>query len=107
KNAVINFYYKQPVTTAYQLLDRLTSTFKDLSLSKSTLYRCSNDLCILGLKKVQMELLERSTSERIQARTKWVEEMKSMDIDYMNNCVFIVEAGFNANLRKAWGWAPK
>lgn len=28
-------------------------------------------------------------------------------VDYMSNCVFIVGAGFNANLRRAQGWAPK
>lgn len=30
-----------------------------------------------------------------------------MGVDYMNNCVFIDEAGFNANLRRTQGWAPK
>ncbi|KAG1135061.1 hypothetical protein G6F37_007927 [Rhizopus arrhizus] len=30
-----------------------------------------------------------------------------MDVDYMNNCVFIDESGFNANLRRTQGWAPK
>lgn len=103
RNAVTEFYYKQPTATA----DRLTSTFEGLSLSKPTLYRYLNDLWILSLKKVQLEPLERNTPERIQARKKWMEEMKSMGVDYMNNCVFIDEAGFNANLRRTQGWAPK
>ncbi|KAI8646643.1 hypothetical protein BD408DRAFT_318989, partial [Parasitella parasitica] len=100
RNAVTEFYYKQPTATADQLLDRLTSTFEGLSLSKPTLYRYLNDLWILSLKKVQLEPLERNTPERIQARKKWVEEMKNMGVDYMSNCVFIDEAGFNANLRR-------
>ncbi|KAI9254711.1 hypothetical protein EDC94DRAFT_662224 [Helicostylum pulchrum] len=107
RNAVTEFYYKQPTATAEQLLDRLTSTFEGLSLSKSTLYCYLNDLWILSLKKAQLEPLERNTPERIQARKKWIEEMKSMGVDYMNNCVFIDEAGFNANLRRTQGRAPK
>lgn len=107
KNAVTEFYYKQPTATADQLLERLTSTFEGLSLSKPTLYRYLNELWFLTLKKVQLEPLERNTPEKIQARKKWVEEIKSMGVDYMNNCVFIDEAGFNANLRRTQGWAPK
>ena len=30
-----------------------------------------------------------------------------MGVDYMSNCVFIDVAGFNANLRRTQGWAPK
>ena len=58
KNAVTEFYYKRPTATADQLLDQLTSTFEGLSLSKPTLYRYLNSLCILSLKKVQLESLE-------------------------------------------------
>ena len=92
KNAVTEIYYKQPTSTADQLLDRWTGTFEDLSLSKPTLYRYLNNLWFFTLKKVQLEPSERNTPERIQARKKWVEEIKSMGVDYMNNCVFIDEA---------------
>ncbi|KAL0080019.1 hypothetical protein J3Q64DRAFT_1680391, partial [Phycomyces blakesleeanus] len=44
RNAVTEFYYKQPTATADQLLGRLTSTFEGLSLSKPTLYCYLNDL---------------------------------------------------------------
>ncbi|KAI8377348.1 hypothetical protein BD560DRAFT_325896, partial [Blakeslea trispora] len=90
----------QPNATADQLLDRLTSTFEGLSLLKLTLYRYLNDLWILSLKKVQLGPLERNNLERIQARKKWVEKIKDMSLDYMSNCIFIDEAGFNANLRR-------
>ena len=33
--------------------------------------------------------------------------VKEMDVDYMNNSVFIDESGFNANLRRTQGWTPK
>lgn len=49
----------------------------------------------------------RDTPERIQARKQWVEMVKEMSVDYMNNSVFIDESGLNANLRRTQGWAPK
>ncbi|KAI8088610.1 hypothetical protein BDF21DRAFT_334380, partial [Thamnidium elegans] len=103
KNAITEFYYKQPTATAEQLLDQLTSTFEGLSLSKPTLYRYLNDLWFFTLKRIQPEPSERNSTERIQARKKWMEEIKSIDVDYMNNCVFID----GANLRITQGWAPK
>lgn len=64
------------------------------------------DLWIFSLKRVQLEPEERNAPERIQARKVWVEEALAMGVDYMNNCVFIDEAGFNANLRRTQGWVP-
>lgn len=65
------------------------------------------DLWIFTLKKVQLEPVERNTPERIQSRKEWVEMVKRLGVDYMENCVFIDESGFNANLRRTQGWAPK
>lgn len=33
--------------------------------------------------------------------------VKEMGVDYVTNSVFIDESGFNANLRRTQGWAPK
>lgn len=87
-------------------MDKLNSSFSELTISKRTLYRYMADLWIFSLKRAQLEPEERNAPERIQARKVWVEEALAMGVDYMNNCVFIDEAGFNANLRRTQGWAP-
>ncbi|KAG1344247.1 hypothetical protein G6F62_004549 [Rhizopus arrhizus] len=97
----------KPTATVEQLMDQLTSNFEDLSLSKRTVYRYLADLWIFTLKGVQLEPVERNTPERILARKEWVEGLRDTDVDYMRNCVFIDEAGFNANLRRSQGWSPK
>lgn len=51
--------------------------------------------------------MERNTPERIQAKKEWIEKLTDMGVNYMNNCVFIDEAGFNSNLRRTQGWAQK
>ncbi|KAI8875291.1 hypothetical protein K501DRAFT_202916 [Backusella circina FSU 941] len=107
KSLVSDFYYKHTTATIDQLMDQMTSSFKDLIISKRTLYRYMADLWIFTIKKVQLEPVERNTPERIQTRKEWVRMVKELRVDYMINCVFIDESGFNANLRRTRGWAPK
>jgi transposase len=107
KSLVSDFYYKYPTAIIDQLMDQMTSSFKDLIISKRTLYRYMADLWIFTIKKVQLEPVERNTPERIQTRKEWVEMVKELGVDYTSNCVFIDESGFNANLRRTQGWAPK
>lgn len=106
RNVVADLYFKQPTSTIDQLMDRLNSSFSELTISKRTLYRYMADLWIFSLKRVQLEPEERNAPGKIQARKEWVEEAIAMGVDYMNNCVFIDETGFNANLRRTQGWAP-
>ncbi|KAI7901124.1 uncharacterized protein BX663DRAFT_562465 [Cokeromyces recurvatus] len=87
KGLVTDFYFKQPTATVDQLMDQLTKNFEDFFLSKRTVYRYLADLWIFTL--------------------KGVEELKKTGVDYMRNCVFIDEAGFNANLRRSQGWSSK
>lgn len=68
KSLVPDFYYKYPTATIDQLMDQMTSSFKDLIISKRTFYRYMANLWIFTIKKVQLEPVERNTPERIQTR---------------------------------------
>ncbi|KAI8093947.1 hypothetical protein BDF21DRAFT_394432 [Thamnidium elegans] len=106
KKVVVDFYFKQPTSTIDQLMEQLNTSFDDLMISKRTLYRYMADLWLFSLKRIQMEPEKRNSSEKIQQRKEWVIAAQVMGVDYMTNCVFIDEAGFNANLRRTQGWAP-
>ncbi|KAG2213441.1 hypothetical protein INT47_009115 [Mucor saturninus] len=93
KSLVSDFYYKYPTATIDQLMDQMTSSFKDSIISKRTLYSYMSDLWIFTVKKVQLDPVERNTPERIQTRKEWVEMVKELGVDYMSNCVFINESG--------------
>jgi hypothetical protein len=54
-----------------------------------------------------LEPVERNTPKLIESRKAWVEDIQTLGIDYMNNCVFIDESGFHANLNRTQGWSPK
>lgn len=99
KKVVSDFYFKQPSSTMDQLM-------KQLNISKRTLYRYMADLWLFSLKRVRTEPEGRNSPAKIQQRKEWVIATQEMGVDYMANCVFIDEAGFNANLRRAQGWAP-
>ncbi|KAG2232257.1 hypothetical protein INT48_001542 [Thamnidium elegans] len=97
---------RTPTSTIDQLMEQLNTSFDDLMISKRTLYRYMADLWLFSLKRIQMEPEKRNSSEKIQQRKEWVIAAQVMGVDYMTNCVFIDEAGFNANLRRTQGWAP-
>jgi hypothetical protein len=73
KSLVSDFYYQYPTATIDQLMDQMTSSFKDLSISKRTLYGYMADLRIFTIKKVQLELVEKNAPERISTRKECVE----------------------------------
>jgi hypothetical protein len=54
-----------------------------------------------------LEPVERDTPKRIESRKVWIEDIQTLGIGYMNNCVFIDESGFHANLNRIQGWSPK
>ena len=54
RNVVADLYFKQPTSTIDQLMDRLNSSFSELTISKRTLYRYMADRWIFSLKRVQL-----------------------------------------------------
>jgi hypothetical protein len=43
----------------------------------------------------------------LEARAAWVKEWTEKGINFLNNCVFIDELGFNINMRRSRGWPAK
>ncbi|KAI8334524.1 hypothetical protein EDC96DRAFT_450912, partial [Choanephora cucurbitarum] len=102
-----DFYYKYPIGTIDQLMDRMNNSFEKLTILKRTLYRYITDMWIFIFTKVQLEPVERNAPDRIKARKQWVKMLKDIGVDYMNNNVFVDESGSNANLKRTQGWALK
>lgn len=107
RKVVAEIYYQQPTSTMDQVMNQLQNSFEGLTISKQTLYRYMSELWLFSLKRVRLEPVQRNTPERIQMRKEWVKEAEVLGMGYMTNCVFIDEAGFNANHRRTQGWAPK
>lgn len=98
---------ENPSSTLDDIMDQLTSSFMDLSVSKTSLHTFLKDECTLTFKIARKEGVERNSISKIQERFEFVTKVLESDIDYSSNCVFIDEAGFNINMKRSGGWAPK
>lgn len=84
----------------------INSQFTDLNISRSSLYKYVTTHCGLSVKRALFRPAECNTDAKIEARFQWVTELLKTDIDYMTNCVFIDESGFNINMKRSMAWTP-
>ncbi|KAG1137738.1 hypothetical protein G6F37_011318 [Rhizopus arrhizus] len=48
---------------------------------------------------------ERNSDDKLQQRFEWINRWAATDMDYMSNCVFVDESGFNINMRSPSAWS--
>ncbi|CAO3615524.1 unnamed protein product [Mucor hiemalis] len=59
--------------------------------------------CNLSIKVITRHPKARNSPKTLDARAKWVEEWLQKDLHFMQNCVFLDEAGFDINMRRSRG----
>ncbi|KAI9485970.1 MAG: hypothetical protein EXX96DRAFT_645854 [Benjaminiella poitrasii] len=79
---LLNFYDDYPQARIVDAMDLLTQKFSDLSVKKSTVH---NFL-------------------KTEYRKDWVIKWNATDMNYLENCIFVDESGFNINMRPPSGW---
>lgn len=55
--------------------------------------------CNLSFKRATLRSSERNSEDKLRQRFEWVERWTSTDMDYLSNCVFVDENGFDINMR--------
>lgn len=85
----------------------LTQKFSDLSVKKSTVHNFLKTECNLSFKKLTTQPAARNNPTKIQDRKDWVTKWSATDMNYLENCVFVDEHGFNINMRPPSGWSLK
>lgn len=100
---VLELFDEKPYTTTDEVVDSLTKAFAGFSLKKSTVNSFILHECNLTIKKLQRQPKARNDPTRINARYEWVMEYDKSDMDYLQNCVFIDESGFDINMRPFHG----
>ncbi|KAI7899590.1 uncharacterized protein BX663DRAFT_416629, partial [Cokeromyces recurvatus] len=96
---ILELFDEKPYTTTDEIVDSLTKAFEGFSLKKSTVNSFILHECNLTIKKLQQQPKARNDPTRINARYEWVMEYDKSDMDYLQNCVFIDESGFDINMR--------
>lgn len=106
KEYLVNLIEEKPGIVLDEMMEGLTSQFTDLDISRSSLYKYVTTHCGVSVKRALFRPAERNSDTKIEARFQWVTELLKTDIDYMANCVFIDESGFNINMKRGITWAP-
>lgn len=81
---------------------------ENLTISRSALHRFMRTVCALSMKRLEKIPARRNHIEVIEQRKTEVEKWIADDnMDFLKNCVFIDEAGFNINITRNRGWSKK
>lgn len=63
--------------------------------------------CNLSFKKITRHPAARNDETKIANHLAWVEKRSQTDMNFLENCVFIDESGFDINMRPPGGWSEK
>lgn len=100
KAHVLDLVDDDPQVTVCDVVESLTKSFEDFSLTKSAIHKHMNETCNLSVKKPHFESEKRNSPENLQERYEWFMKWKDSDADFTKNCIFIDESGFHINMRK-------
>ncbi|CEG76129.1 hypothetical protein RMATCC62417_11066 [Rhizopus microsporus] len=107
KQVILECIEENPSVVLKQVMERLLRKFRDLKISKSTVYNFVRTECNLSLKKVQFQPVDRNNEEKIQERFDWVRKWECTDMSFRIDCVFLDEPTFHINLKCSMAWSKK
>lgn len=107
KMHLINFFDENPSAVIQDAVENLTKSFEDLEIKKSRIAEFMKEDCNLSIKVVTRHPKARNSQTTLEARANWIEEWQQKGLHFMQNCVFLDEAGFDVNMRRSRGWAQR
>lgn len=63
--------------------------------------------CNLSIRAVNHHPVARNSEKSLDVRAEWLEKWVNDGMDYLKNCVFIDESGFDINMRRSRSWAAR
>ncbi|KAG2225439.1 hypothetical protein INT45_010075 [Circinella minor] len=103
---LINFFNEDCTATIQDAIEDLTAKFADLDIKKSRVAEFMKEECNLSIKVVSRHPVARNKEESLQKRADWVEKWVQNGMDYLKNCIFVDESGFDINMCRSRGWSP-
>ncbi|KAG2209381.1 hypothetical protein INT45_010803, partial [Circinella minor] len=104
---LINFFDEDCMATIQDAVEDLTAKFADLDIKKSRVAEFMKEECNLSIKVVSRHPVARNKEETLQKRADWVEKWVQNGMDYLKNCIFVDESGFDINMHRSRGWSPR
>jgi hypothetical protein len=101
---LIEYIAKYPAAILSDIRQNLCDALPGLSISISALHRHLVHKCKLTLKKREKSPAARNSDRVLKLPKEKIEEWEAMsDMDFVRNCVFIDEAGFNLQTQRNYG----
>ena len=86
KLVILEYIDENPPAVLEQVMERLLQKFRDLKVSKSTLYNFVRTECNLSLKKAKFQPVDRNGEEKIQERFNSVRKWERTDMYFACRC---------------------
>lgn len=102
KEHLIRFYDECPTSRVSDAVQSLTEAFEDFSLKETSVRNFLKKDYNVSMKKVTLRPVARNEEEWLKKRFDRVQEWSKTDMDFLRNCVFIDESGFNINMRTSY-----
>ncbi|KAG2215958.1 hypothetical protein INT45_010102 [Circinella minor] len=102
KQHLIEFFDKYPQATRQNAVDSLMESFQNFNLKTTSVRNFILHECNLTIKRVTLHPLSRNSSHNLEKRYDWVKKYINTDMNYLQNCMFVDETGFNINMRQPY-----
>lgn len=99
KKHLIDFFDIYPQATRQDAVESLTEAFENFNLKTTAVGNFILYECNLTVKRVTLQPLARNSLDNREKRYNWVKKWEGTDMKYLQNCVFVDEAGFSINMR--------
>ncbi|KAG2214156.1 hypothetical protein INT45_002646 [Circinella minor] len=102
KQHLIEFFDEYPQATRQNAVDSLMESFQNFNLKTTSVRNFILHEYNLTVKRVTLHSLSRNSSHNLEKRYDWVKKYINTDMNYLQNCVFVDETGFNINMRQPY-----
>ncbi|CEG76332.1 hypothetical protein RMATCC62417_11241 [Rhizopus microsporus] len=100
KQHLIQFFDECPQATRRDAVESLMEKFENFSLKEASVGNFILRECNLTAKRASLHPVARSSADNLEKRYHWAKKWaETTDMNYLENCVFVGEAGFNINMR--------
>ncbi|CEP13172.1 hypothetical protein [Parasitella parasitica] len=93
------------LTVVEAVTDHLSKEFRDIQIIRRSMENHMKKKCRLTYKRINPRYYGRNKDETVAKRRDAVAYWVSQNIDFMNECAFLDEAGFNRSMHRSYEWS--
>lgn len=107
RDFVLRLFKEHPYLGLEISRETFNEAFSGLNILATSFQNFVKNDCQISCKKARVDNFRRNLPETIEKRRNYVLDLQARGIDYLNECIFIDEAGFSPDMTRTRGWAPK